>query len=65
LTLITYEQFPSYGIKLSKQSIYRLEREGVFPRRINVTPRTSAWSEEEILAYLEQRAALRSVKKSA
>jgi predicted DNA-binding transcriptional regulator AlpA len=63
--LVTFEQLPSFGINVSKSTIYRLERLGQFPLRVRPTPRTCAWIESEILAYVEQRANARPARKAA
>lgn len=43
----------------SRDSIYRLAREGKFPRRIELSDRASRWREDEILAWIEARTAER------
>lgn len=45
---------------LKRDSIYRLAREGKFPRPIKLSERASGWFEDEIDAWLEKRAAERS-----
>lgn len=44
---------------LSKTSIYRLESQGKFPRRVSLTPSRVAWVEHEIDAYIADRIAAR------
>ncbi len=44
-------------IGLSTSSRDRLEKKGLFPRRIALTPRTSAWCSEAVEAWVEQRIA--------
>ncbi len=40
---------------LSRTSLYRLMREGVFPEPIRVGPRAVRWPESEIAAWLAAR----------
>ena len=44
---------------LSKTSIYRLEAQGKFPRRVTLTQSRVAWVEHEIDAYIADRMAAR------
>lgn len=44
----------------SRDSVYRLAREGKFPRRVELSDRASRWSEREILEWIEARKAERS-----
>ena len=40
---------------LSRTTLWRLESKGLFPSRIQVSPRRVAWSEEEVIVWLESR----------
>ena len=40
---------------LSKVTIWRKEKSGAFPKRINLTPRRVGWIESEIVGWLEAR----------
>ena len=40
---------------LSRTTVWRLESKGLFPSRIQVSPRRVAWSEEEVAAWIESR----------
>ena len=42
-------------IGLSKVTIWRMEKAGTFPERINLTNRRVGWIESEILEWLESR----------
>jgi prophage regulatory protein len=44
----------------SRDSVYRLAREGKFPQRVELSDRASRWVEEEILNWMEQRSAERT-----
>jgi prophage regulatory protein len=47
---------------LRRDSIYRLGRIGAFPRPIKLSERASGWFEDEIEAWLEQRAQVRDAQ---
>jgi len=40
---------------LSRVAIWRLEKEKKFPKRVQLTPKTIGWFEEEINEWLESR----------
>lgn len=40
---------------MGRDSIYRLAREGHFPRPRKITQRSSAWREDEILEWIDSR----------
>lgn len=40
---------------LSRTTVWRLESEGLFPSRIQVSPRRVAWSEAEVIDWLKSR----------
>ena len=42
-------------IGLSKVTIWRLERKGQFPKRIQLSTRSVGWVEEEIHSWIESR----------
>jgi prophage regulatory protein len=47
-------------IGLSDPSIYRLEKAGRFPRRLQLGGNSVGWLQSEIQAWIEQKAAERS-----
>ena len=47
-------------VGFGRDTIYRGVREGWFPKHFKLSERASAWFEDEIDAFLEQRAAERS-----
>jgi prophage regulatory protein len=49
------------GIPWSRQYVRRLERVGRFPHHIHIGPNTIAWLEDELDAYLAERAGERDV----
>lgn len=42
-------------IGVSRTTAWRWERDGQFPRRLKLGPKTVAWSEQEVLAWLASR----------
>jgi len=46
---------------LSRSAIYRLERDGDFPRHWCPTPQVSVWDAGEVTAWIDQRKASRSI----
>lgn len=49
-------RFPAVQVKtggLSRSTIYRLERNGFFPKRRVVTPRIVVWDENEIDTWIQ------------
>lgn len=40
---------------LSRSSIYALEAAGQFPKRVSIGPRSVAWRESEVQAWIESR----------
>lgn len=53
--LLLYEQVRAKGVNLSKSQLGRLERDGKFPLRVNLTATRRAWIEDEVDAWLESR----------
>lgn len=43
----------------SPDTVYRLEREGKFPRHLKISERASRWREDEVTAWIEARSAER------
>ena len=46
-------------VPLSRTTIWRLERQGEFPRRIRIGPNRVAWVETEVEAWISERVAER------
>lgn len=55
--LISYPVLADKGISLSKVQLWRLERDGKFPKRVCTSPGRHAWVEAEIDAYITQKIA--------
>jgi prophage regulatory protein len=47
-------------VPLSEPTIWRLERDGQFPRRIKIGPKRVAWLRSEVTAWIAAKAAARS-----
>jgi prophage regulatory protein len=60
--LLTYKDLKAIGISFSREHLWRLEAANKFPRRIYLSPQKVAWFEDEILAWLQARAAERSTR---
>lgn len=57
--LIPYEALAARGICLSKCQLWRLERDGKFPRRVPVSAARQAWVCKEIDEWIAARIASR------
>lgn len=57
--ILTYNDLAARGIPLSANRLWRLEREGKFPRRVNITAGRIGWIASEIDAWIDQRIAER------
>ena len=58
-TVLTYADLRSRGVTLSIVSLWRLEREGRFPKRFNLSANRVAWVASEIDAWIAERVAER------
>ncbi|MGB3489830.1 MAG: AlpA family phage regulatory protein [Xanthobacteraceae bacterium] len=58
--LLTRRDLHALGIRVSNTTLLRWEHRGRFPRRAKLALTTVAWYREEVLAWLEERAAERS-----
>jgi prophage regulatory protein len=52
-------------VGMGRDSIYRLGREGDFPRPVKLSERASGWFEDELDAWLAKRAAERDAQSAA
>jgi prophage regulatory protein len=50
--LISYEQLLEMGVQFSKEHLRRLEKCGLFPERVRLSPKRVAWALEEVEAWL-------------
>ena len=59
--LLTYPELKLLkGIPYSRQHLYRLEKAGEFPLRIQISPGRIAWYEHEIDEHLKRKASTRN-----
>jgi prophage regulatory protein len=63
--LISYEDLKSKGIPYSKPHLWRLEKQGKFPKRVPIGAGRYAYVEEEIDAYIAQKIAERDARSAA
>lgn len=57
--LISYDDLLARGICLSKVQLWRNERAGKFPKRVEISRQRIGWVESEIDAYIAARIAAR------
>jgi hypothetical protein len=57
--LISSDRLPDYGVTISSDHRKELERQNLFPQRVQVTAKTHAYVESEILQYLDGKIAAR------
>lgn len=61
--LVYFSQLkPEFNITYSRMSLWRLEREGRFPKRIILGGGRICWSEHEIRRYIEDAKARRLIE---
>ena len=60
MRLIAYDELKSLkGVKYSKVQLWRLERDGRFPKRVSVGPQRYAWLESELDDWIQSRIRVR------
>lgn len=64
-TLISYDALKAKGITFSKCHLWRLERDGKFPKRVPISARRHGWFEHEIDAFIVARGAVRDIRQAA
>jgi prophage regulatory protein len=63
--IVGFNDLAPRGIRFSRVHISRLEKEGKFPKHLNLAPQSIGWLEEEIDAWIAARAAERSTAQTA
>ena len=63
--LLAYDSLRTKGIPLSKCQIWRLERDGKFPKRVAVSEARHAWVEREIDDWIKGRIVARDCMEAA
>ncbi len=49
-------------VRLSKSTVYRMIRDGLFPKQVKTSPNTVAWIRSEVDSWFAERAAARGVQ---
>lgn len=57
--LLSYDDLKARGITLSKLQLWRMARDGKFPKPVKLSHSRNAWVEDEINDWLDQRVAER------
>jgi prophage regulatory protein len=65
MKLLDYAGLLDKGIKWSKPHLWRKERAGEFPKRVQLGAASHGWDEAEIDEWLEQRKAARDGREAA
>ncbi|MGB8998371.1 MAG: AlpA family phage regulatory protein [Pseudolabrys sp.] len=66
MKLLCYDDLkPAKSIQYSKVQIWRLEKQGKFPKRIEIGPGRRAWAEHELDAWITSRIADRDSASAA
>ena len=60
--LIGFDELRELGITYSKEHLRRLETAGQFPERVRLTPSRIAWMFNEVMAWINDRAQVRSIE---
>lgn len=60
VVLITRSELCLLGIEYSNTHLLRLERAGLFPKRIYLSPHKICWKQTEIGAWIHERASHRN-----
>ena len=55
MRLICYDDLKPLGIKYSRVQLWRLERDGMFPKRVRIGPQRHGWIEGEINNWFAER----------
>lgn len=54
--LVVFQELSSIGVHFSRMHLRRLEKEGAFPRRVQISAKRVAWLESEIRGWIKARA---------
>jgi len=60
MQIISHADLPAYGIKYSRPHLIRLERKGLFPKRLQLSPGRVGWLRSEIESWISARADARA-----
>jgi prophage regulatory protein len=62
--ILGFNDLAQRGIRFSRVHVSRLEKEGKFPKHLNLGPQSIGWLEDEIETWIAARAAERSAGNS-
>lgn len=57
MKLVRYDQLKDFGICFSRVHVDRLQKAGLFPKKVKLGRNTAAYLESEIVAWIEARCA--------
>lgn len=60
--LLTRDDLPRLGIKISNSTMLRLEAAGEFPKRVRIGKHSVAWLAQEIFSHVEKISQAREVQ---
>lgn len=60
--LLSAADLKARGITIGRVQLWRLEKSGQFPRRVQVSPGRVAWVEKEIEEYIARKISKRDAK---
>lgn len=60
--LLNFKQLKGMGIPWSREHLWRLEGDDLFPRRLYLSPQRVVWLEHEVIEFVEAKAEERSVR---
>jgi predicted DNA-binding transcriptional regulator AlpA len=60
--ILTYPELEDHAIRTSRRQVDRLEAEGKFPRRVQISPGRVGWLAEEIDAHVAAKIANRPAR---
>lgn len=60
--LLMFKQLREYGVVLSRRWIDKMEQQGKFPKRVELSEWRVAWVESEVIKWVEDRIAARETE---
>lgn len=65
MKFVTPAGLKDYGIELGRVALWRMEREGKFPKRVNISANRIGWVQSEIEAWIKAKADAREADAKA
>jgi prophage regulatory protein len=62
IRFLSFDELKGLGIRYCRSQIWRLERDGKFPKRVPIGEARVGWVESEIASWQEQRIRARDAK---